>query len=86
MFARSNIWSDGRTDSKIEGTENVVSWIEETSAGTPFEAVLGQRPELLDRYRAFYQTFWEDGLVPGRLGKPDDIAKAVAFLAGDEAS
>ncbi len=29
---------------------------------------------------------WEDGLVPGRLGKPDDIAKAVAFLAGDEAS
>ena len=63
---RSTIWSDGRTDSKIEGTENVVSWIEETSAGTPFEAVLGQRPELLDRYRAFYQTFWEDGLVPRR--------------------
>ena len=29
---------------------------------------------------------WEDGLVPGRLGKPDEIANAVAFLAGDEAS
>ena len=41
-------------------------WITETSAGTPFEAILGQRPELLERYRAFYQTFWEDGLVPRR--------------------
>jgi alkylhydroperoxidase family enzyme len=43
-----------------------VSWIDETPAGTPLEAVLGQRPELLERYRAFYQTFWEDGLVPRR--------------------
>jgi hypothetical protein len=46
--------------------ETTVSWIEETTAPTPLEAVLGQRPELLQRYRAFYHTFWEDGLVPRR--------------------
>lgn len=48
-----------------------MSWITATAtataATTPFEAVLGQRPELLERYRAFYQTFWEDGLVPRRV-------------------
>ena len=46
--------------------EITVSWIEETAAPTPLEAVLGQRPELLQRYRAFYLTFWEDGLVTRR--------------------
>lgn len=44
-----------------------MSWIDETDAPTPYEAVLGQRPELLARYRAFYQTFWDDGLVPRRI-------------------
>jgi hypothetical protein len=43
-----------------------MGWITETAAATAFEAILGQRPELLERYRAFYRTFWEDGLVPRR--------------------
>ena len=30
------------------------------------EDVLDLRPELLSRYRTFYATFWEDGLVPAR--------------------
>ncbi len=29
---------------------------------------------------------WEASLVPGRLGRPEEIANAVAFLAGEEAS
>jgi NAD(P)-dependent dehydrogenase (short-subunit alcohol dehydrogenase family) len=29
---------------------------------------------------------WEQSLVPGRLGLPEEIANAVAFIAGDEAS
>jgi hypothetical protein len=47
--------------------ENTLSWIEERTADTPLEAVLGQRPELLERYRAFYQSFWEEGLLPRRI-------------------
>lgn len=43
-----------------------MGWITQTEADTPMEAVLGQRPELLERYRAFYQTFWEDGLIQRR--------------------
>jgi alkylhydroperoxidase family enzyme len=35
-------------------------------ARSALEGVLGLRPELLARYRAFYATFWEDGLVPTR--------------------
>jgi len=44
-----------------------MAWIEAVEAATPFEGVLGQRPELLSRYRAFYRTLWDDGLVPRRL-------------------
>ncbi|MCZ6710033.1 MAG: carboxymuconolactone decarboxylase family protein [Gammaproteobacteria bacterium] len=43
-----------------------MGWITQTEADTPMEAVLGQRPELLERYRAFYQSFWEDGLIKRR--------------------
>lgn len=44
-----------------------MSWIDAVEAGTPLEAVLGQRPELLQGYRAFYQTLWDDERVPHRL-------------------
>lgn len=44
-----------------------MSWIDPVDAQTPWEAVLGQRPELLSRYRAFYRTLWEDDLIPRRL-------------------
>lgn len=32
------------------------------------------------------RAIWENGLVPGRMGKPEELANAVAFLASDEAS
>ena len=44
-----------------------MSWIESANAGTPWEAVLGQRPELLARYRDFYRTLWDDALVSRRV-------------------
>ena len=44
-----------------------MSWIDAVEAETPLEAVLGQRPELLNRYRTFYRTLWEDDLMPRRL-------------------
>lgn len=43
-----------------------MSWITSVPAATPFEGVLGQRPELLQRYRAFYSTLWNDTRVPRR--------------------
>jgi alkylhydroperoxidase family enzyme len=42
-------------------------WITEKGAATPFEAVLANRPELLEGYRRFYRSVWEAGLVPPRL-------------------
>lgn len=37
-----------------------------TSNVTSFDAVLGHRPELLQRYHAFYSTLWNDTRVPRR--------------------
>lgn len=34
---------------------------------SPYEGVLGLRPELLRLYRAFYGALWEDRLLPPRL-------------------
>lgn len=44
-----------------------MSWIVPVAGGSPLERVLGQRPELLTRYRAFYQALWQDGPVPRRI-------------------
>ena len=44
-----------------------MTWVTELDAPTRFEAVLQHRPELLRRFRAFYQTFWSEGLVPRRV-------------------
>ncbi|MCZ6657665.1 MAG: carboxymuconolactone decarboxylase family protein [Gammaproteobacteria bacterium] len=47
-----------------------MSWItsaEGTAGATPLEQVLGQCPELLTRYRAFYKAIWEEGLVSRRV-------------------
>jgi alkylhydroperoxidase family enzyme len=44
-----------------------MTWLSELEAPTRFEAVLQHRPALLTRFRAFYRTFWSDGLVPRRV-------------------
>jgi len=44
-----------------------MTWISATDAATPLEGVLGQRPELLARYRDFYASLWSEGLVPRRI-------------------
>jgi len=38
--------------------------VEPKSAATGMEGLLSHRPELLGKYRTFYQSFWADGLVP----------------------
>ena len=43
-----------------------MTWINRKDAATALESALAHRPELLERYRAFYGSFWEDGLVPRR--------------------
>jgi hypothetical protein len=44
-----------------------MSWIAPAPGGSPLEHVLGHNPELLARYRAFYQALWRDGPVPRRV-------------------
>jgi alkylhydroperoxidase family enzyme len=44
-----------------------MTWIEEVEGATAMERVLAQRPELLARFKAFYKSFWEDGLVSRRV-------------------
>ncbi|MFK7912883.1 MAG: hypothetical protein AB8B93_03125 [Pseudomonadales bacterium] len=43
-----------------------VSWLLHNAA-QPQAALLGQRPELMERYRAFLETLWVEGHVPLRL-------------------
>jgi hypothetical protein len=52
--------------SRIHEPEHM-SWIAPAPGGSPLEHVLGHRPELLVRYRAFYQALWRDGPVPRRV-------------------
>jgi len=45
-----------------------MSWLHSaTDSPTPFEGVLGLRPELLALYRDFYGKLWDDALVPVAL-------------------
>ena len=44
-----------------------MSWLSSVAAPTAFEAVLGHRPELLARYRAFYTTLFDPTRVPRRV-------------------
>jgi alkylhydroperoxidase family enzyme len=45
-----------------------VTWLSSApDAGTPFEAALGLRPELLEGYRTFYGSLWDEKLLPARL-------------------
>ena len=44
-----------------------MNWINGIDARTPIEGLLGHRPELLSRYKAFYSALWEDGLLPRRV-------------------
>lgn len=45
-----------------------MSWLTPVDAqATPFEAVLGLRPELLELYRAFYGQLWDTAAAPPRL-------------------
>jgi alkylhydroperoxidase family enzyme len=44
-----------------------MSWLGSVAAPTPFEAVLGHRPELRARYRAFYTTLFDPSRVPRRV-------------------
>lgn len=43
-----------------------MSLVDPLPASTPIEGVLAHRPELLEKYRRFYQSFWRDELVPRR--------------------
>lgn len=44
-----------------------MTWLRETSDTPTLDGLLAQRPELLEKYRAFYESIWEAGLVPRRL-------------------
>lgn len=44
-----------------------MSWVAQSDEPATFDALLERCPELLDRYRAFYRSFWSEGLVPRRI-------------------
>jgi alkylhydroperoxidase family enzyme len=43
-----------------------MSLVDVLPAATPMEGILSHRPELLGKFRTFYQSFWRDELVPRR--------------------
>ena len=44
-----------------------MSWIGEAKGAAPLERLFGHRPELLRRYKAFYASLWEGGVLPRRV-------------------
>ena len=50
------------------------------NADSKLEGVLRHRPELLEKYRTFYQSFWEDGLVPRRI--LELCRRRIAYIQG----
>ena len=61
--------------------------IKPLQAASELEGVLRHRPELLEKYRVFYQSFWQDGLVPRRVLElcRRRVAQAPARAAKDSA-
>jgi alkylhydroperoxidase family enzyme len=47
-----------------------MSWLaahDDSAITSGFERVLGLRPDLLERYRAFYGALWDEAVLPTRL-------------------
>ena len=47
-----------------------MSWLatqDDSATAGGLERVLGLRPDLLERYRAFYGALWDEGVLPARL-------------------
>ena len=44
-----------------------MSWIAAAGGLPPLEGLLAHRPELLNRYKAFYSALWDGDLVPRRV-------------------
>jgi hypothetical protein len=57
--------------------------VEPKPAVTGMEGLLGHRPELLSKFRTFYQSFWQDGLVPRRT--LELCRRRIAHIHGCEA-
>ena len=53
-----------------EVARSAASWLTSAdSESTPFEQVLGHRPELLQSYREFYGALWDRRLLPTSILK-----------------
>lgn len=45
-----------------------MSWLEQSSpASSPLEAYFGWRPELMEQFKAFYGTLWDEALIEPAL-------------------
>ena len=56
-----------------------MAWLEPApGAATPLEGYFGQRPDLLDQFKRFYGTFWDDKLLDPALLEMLRIAVARA--------